>query len=93
VVPQSTPPIVLHKALSNTDSLPIYSPGTLKFVQEQPIGHYHFEWTTSLACPTKGGGGGGDDGGLSWGWIIIIVYVVFSARPLLALASPLPLIN
>jgi len=45
----------------------------LRFVREQPIGQYHFEWTTSFACPV-GGGGGGDSGGLSWGWILIIIF-------------------
>jgi len=47
---------------------------TLKFVREQPIGQYHFEWVTSFACPTAGGGGGDDSGGLSWGWILIIIF-------------------
>jgi len=47
---------------------------SLRFVREQPIGQYHFEWTTSFACPIKGGGGGDDSGGLSWGWILIIIF-------------------
>jgi len=47
---------------------------TLRFVREQPVGQYHFEWVTTWACPVGGGGGGDDSGGLSWGWILIIIF-------------------